>query len=808
MLKKLLKFGGSSIADAVNIKHVSTIIKKQNENINLSIVVSAFKGITDLLNKLAISASNGKNIESLFLALENKNIEIIKNLFQENSDKTLTTINVLSRELKNDLSEIYETRSLSLKCLDKITSYGELYSVCIISNFLNEIGISAEPLDAREVILTDDHFGNAYVHYQRSYDRIRAYCKHREKLQVITGFLGATEKKDTTTLGRSGSDYSASIFGAALNVDLIEIWTDVNGILSANPHIVPEATTVPHLTYEEAMELAHAGAKVIFPPTMIPALHKKIPIVIKNTFNPNYPGSLITNERKIDEEKVVGISSLSDISLIRLQGAGMIGMKGLIGRIFTSLAKEKINIILVSQTFSEHSICFAIDPKVVTQAITTLEEEFNFELKKHMIDAVKVEEHLSLVAVVGEGMRNTPGISGKIFGILGNEKINVVAIAQGSSERNISFIVEDKNVKKTVKALHEEFFNPRELGMDIFIAGVGIVGSELLKILHQIKPNKINIKGIASSKKMIVSKKSISPESAEKQLSKSKEKMDLFSFIKTEGDSKLKKIFVDCTASEELSEKYNEIIESGFSIVTANKIANTMNQKYYNQIRKSVVKHDVGFYYETNVGAGLPVISTLKNLIKTGDKIISIEGIFSGTLSYLFNTITPEIPFSELVRKAWEKGYTEPDPRNDLSGMDVARKLLILVRETGFELALSNIQIETLLPEGSDKLKSIEDFITHLSKFDGEMKSRLENALSNGKLLRYVGKFDGKHAGVSLMKTEKQHPFSTLEGSENIFIFKTNRYNNQPLIIKGHGAGASVTAAGVLSDIQTCLNSN
>ena len=806
MKSKLLKFGGSSIADADKIGKVTAIIINQSKYSKITVVVSALGGVTDLLKSLAEKALKGVDDSSTFHYLKNKHSTCIQTLFQGNHNKIQSKIDLYFHELKTNLISITKEKQLIPESLDKILSFGELCSATILAEYLTLKGVPSEPLDAREVVLTDDHFGNAHVHYQRSCGQIRAYFKHRKKIQIITGFLGSTEKKETTTLGRSGSDYSASIFGSALNAGSIEIWSDVNGILSADPKIVPESTTIPHLTYEEAMELAHAGAKVIFPPTMIPALYKKIPIVIKNTFNPNHPGSLITIERKLDEEKVVGISSLSDISLIRLQGAGMIGMKGLIGRIFTSLSKEKINIILVSQTFSEHSICFAIDPIVVSNAINTLKEEFNFELKKHMIDNIKVEEHLSLVAVVGEGMRHTPGISGKIFGILGNEKINVVAIAQGSSERNISFIVEDDNVDKTIKVLHEEFFSPQNTGVDIFILGVGTVGSELLNILNQIKPDNINLKGIASTKKLLINDKPINPKSAEEFLSTSKEKMNLKTFLKTGEKFTQKRIFIDCTASMELSKKYIKIIENGFSIVTANKIANTLDQNYYNQIRKSVVKHDVSFFYETNVGAGLPVISTLKNLIKTGDEIISIEGVFSGTLSYLFNTITPEIPFSELVKKAWKKGYTEPDPRNDLSGMDVARKLLILIRETGIELELSDVQIETLLPEGSDKLKSVEDFITHLSKFDGEMKSRLENALSNGKLLRYVGKFDGKHAAVSLMKTEKHHSFSTLEGSENIFSFKTKRYNSQPLIIRGHGAGASVTAAGVFSDIQNCIN--
>ena len=805
MALKILKFGGSSIADVKRIKNVAAIIQQQRQDSELAIIISALGGVTNRLIILAETAARGEMFDSPFQKVVKHHSQVIDKLFPLNDQGIRCQLDDYFDELKSDLSLLSEKNQLPAQAQDKILSYGELLSTTIISQLLSQKNIHSEQLDARKVVLTDDNFGNAFVHYQKSYNRIRAYYQSRKKLQIITGFLGATEHGQTTTLGRSGSDYSASIFGAALNASSIEIWTDVNGILSANPTIVKNARTIPHLTYEEAMELAHAGARVIFPPTMIPAKYKQIPIVIKNTFATDNPGSFISETREIKNETIVGISSLSGIALLRLQGAGMVGMKGMIGRVFSSLAKEKINIMLVSQAFSEHSVCFAVNPNLVKNAISSLENEFDFEMKNRYIDRIRIEDNLSMVAVVGEGMRHTPGISGKVFGRLGAEKINIIAIAQGSSERNISFIVEDQDVDRSLLALHDEFFSDSKPGADLYLAGVGTVGSELLSILDKLTPDEIQLKGVASSRKMVLSDQFIDPEKAVEQLQKSGDDHDLDAFLAGGSSQNREKIFVDCTASASVSKQYSRILEKGFSIVTANKIANTLNQDYYQSIRVSAAENGVHFYYEANVGAGLPVISTLQNLVNTGDKITKIEGVFSGTLSYLFNTITPEIPFSKLVRDAKDMGYTEPDPRQDLNGLDVARKLLILARETGAKLELDNIKIESLLPFGSESIESVEDFLEHLTKFDDNMKSRLEKAKSENKKLRFIGKFEDGKASVALEAIGKEHPFYELQGSENIIAFHTDRYSDLPLVIKGTGAGAAVTAAGVLGDIQQCL---
>ncbi len=803
MAKKLLKFGGSSIATATQIKHVSEIIKAQVTDHELAIVVSAIGGVTDQLNDLAAKAGDGELNDELFASLIDRHTKLLADL--NCCEDTRCCIHNLFSDLHSDLSQIAHSRANTPKNLDKILSYGELASTTIIADYLNQNGIHAESLDARQVVLTDDHFGHAYVHYQRTYDRIRSFCKHRDAIQIITGFLGANEFGETTTIGRSGSDYSASIFGAALNVEEIEIWTDVNGILTADPTIVNDAKTISHLTYEEAMELAHAGAKVIFPPTMIPAKYKKIPIRIKNTQDPSHVGSLVTHSRKINGEKAVGISSLSGISLLRFQGAGMVGVHGVNSRIFSALAKEKISVLLVSQAFSEHATCFAVDPKLVNKAIAALEAEFAVEMKHHYIDPIRIEENLSMVAVVGEGMRSTPGISGQVFGRLGDEQINIIAIAQGSSMRNISFIVSDEEVDHAIRTLHNEFFNPVSCRLNLYLFGVGTVGQELISILQDIDEDQICVKGVANSKKLILNDNGFGLNRINDRLHASEVSFDLDAFFQSVSTESGKKVIVDCTASDSFSKQYGQMMDKGFSIVTANKIANTLDYQFYKSLRETAAERGVPFYYEANVGAGLPVISTLKNLLSSGDEIISIEGIFSGTLSYLFNTLTSEIAFSKLVRDAKSQGFTEPDPRQDLNGMDVARKLLILARETGAEMEISDIKIESLLPEGSDAFDSVNDFLDHLSQFDGEMKAQVEAADGCEEKLRYIGKYENGEASVSLQSVSSDHPFYELQGSDNIIAFRTKRYSDQPLVIKGAGAGAAVTAAGVLGDIYQCL---
>ena len=805
MKLKIIKFGGSSIADAKKIRHVSDLVKIHSKKSNLAIVVSAIGGITNILNNIAEKAIKKISCEQEFHDLVSKHLEIINNLFPKNKEKVQkefdSSLTLLKSQVENAKKEVFERSEY----FDTILCFGEIFSSSIISNFFSNYGIPSEQLDSRKVILTDDNFGQAFVHYQKTFNLIRNYFKTKKKTQIITGFIGANSDGETTTLGRNGSDYSASIFGAALNASAIEIWTDVDGILSANPKIVETAKPIPYMTYEEAMELAHAGAKVIFPPCMVPALYKNIPIYIKNTFNPNYPGSKIGKQRNLDNNSVIGISSLSDISLVLLQGAGLVSVKGTIGRIFSSLAQKNINIILISMAFSEHSVCFAIKPKYDDVSIRALRTEFKNEIARKQIDKIKLEKNLSLVAVVGEGMRQNPGISGRVFSTLGLHKISIIAIAQGSSERNISFIVKKTDAKNTLNTLHREFFQKKDEETHIYLVGVGEIGLELLRIIRELKTEKFIVAGIANSKKMFLGKIDLKRVSID--ILSSSENFDLKKFVSKKSLISKNNIFVDCTASKFIAKSYSDIINKGFSIVTANKIANTLDYNYYRELRVQVNENKSKFLYETNVGAGLPIISALQGLIMSGDKIVEIEGVLSGTLSYLFNNFSAKTPFSRLVKDANEKGFTEPDPRDDLSGTDVGRKLLILCREIGEQMEMNDIKIQTLLPEKSDSMPTLNKFFSHLSKIDDKMKKLISNAQEKSEKLRYIAKYKDGKGTVSLQAINKNHPFFNLKGTDNIISIKTLRYSIQPLVIKGPGAGASVTASGVLNDIQNCIKS-
>ena len=792
---KILKFGGSSVKTTERIERVVQLISSEHP---CGVVISAFGGITDQLIQLIACAERGADYNNDLQFFFDRHRKTIHNLHLE-KEILFSTVQKIEDELGVTLSTITNQKKCTPQLKDAALSVGERLSANIITEACIEKGIYAAYLDARKVILTDDHFGSAFVHYQKSYNNIRNEWKDESKTRIITGFIGATESGETTTFGRSGSDYTASIFGAALDVKEIEIWTDVNGILSADPNVVFDAKTISHITYEEAMELAHAGAKVIFPPTMIPALYKSIPIRIKNTFEPDNPGTAITQDRLRDDHFAVGISSLYNVSLIRFQGAGMVGRFGVIGRVFDALAKKKINIILVSQVFSEHSICFAIQPAEVDLAESLLKEEFSFELKNHFIDSIKIENDLSLIAVVGEGMRHTPGISGKLFSVLGEKNVNVIAIAQGSSERNISFIIKNDEVKSAIRSLHQYIFSDNAI-INVFIAGVGLVGSDLIRLIQD--NNSINICGIMNSRKMILNPSGLDPQHYLEELENG-DTADLESFISSVSQS-LNSVFVDVTSSPAIAEKTANILKKGISVVSASKLANAMNQDYYDSIRENSEAAGALFKYETNVGAGLPIIETLQTLLITGDAVEKIEGIMSGTLSYLFSQFDGSIPFSELVKSAQENGYTEPDPRDDLNGVDVGRKILILARETGAQLELEDVSIQSLIPENMDPTISIDEFLEQLSKYDDQFLNMYTSASQEDKVLRYIATWDGQNATVELKAVGIKNPFYHQNGRENFIVFTTKRYKDTPMIIKGHGAGAEVTAAGVLGDILKC----
>ena len=814
---KILKFGGSSVGNAERILNVIEIIKKSlQSDKKTAVIFSAFQGITDDLLRMSQAAASGNNIyQDLFKKLEEKHLQITQQLVGvKNQGNILAHLKLGLNELEDVLHGVYLVKELSPRTQDFILSFGERFSSYIIASAIAERKIKCEYLDSRKLIKTDESFGSAKVDFGATNSNIRKYFKAHDNLQIITGFIASTANNETTTLGRGGSDYSASIFAAALRAKEIEIWTDVDGVLTADPKKVKKAFPLHNLTYEEAMELSHFGAKVIHPPTMHPALEKKIPIRIKNTFNPAFEGTLINGKSTPNNFAIKGISSIDDIALIRIQGSGMVGVAGIAQRIFAALAAKKINIIMITQASSEHSLCIAVLPKFAANAKKVLHDEFHYEIKERLINDPVVESNLSIIAVVGENMRRTPGISGRVFQALGKNGINIVAIAQGSSELNISAVIGRENEAKALNALHDAFFLSIAKTVNMFIVGTGLIGGTLIRqIQHQeeflAKEYLLNIKiiALANRSKMLIDKNSIDSSGWESRIQNNGVKTNLDLFI-----SEMKRfnlpnsIFVDCTASENVADKYLEILNSSISVVTPNKRANSKNYKYYEQLKYSALKHNVKFLYETNVGAGLPIINTINDLVSSGDKVLKIEGVLSGTLSYLFSSFTKGKLFSDIVKEAKEKGYTEPDPREDLNGLDVARKLLIMAREIGLKLELKDIKVESLIPKPAEKSKSVDDFFLKLKEHDHEFEDRRKKAEQKGNVLRYIAKLENGKAEISLKEVDDKHPFYSLSGSDNIFAFTTKHYLNMPIVIKGPGAGADVTSAGVFADIIRISN--
>ena len=627
------------------------------------------------------------------------------------------------------------------------------------------------------------------------------------------GFIASTEDNVTTTLGRGGSDYTAAIVAAALNAKEIMIYTDVNGVMTADPRKVKKAFSLREMTYEEAMEMSHFGAKVLHPPTVRPALDKKIPIRICNTFQPGFPGTLIKVQSN-DQKPVKGISSISNISLVSIQGSGMIGVTGIAGRIFSCLAREKVNIILITQASSEHSITFAVNPADTQIACRAIEEEFKFERNNGLIDEPNVENDLCVVAVIGSNMKNAIGISGRTFRALGANGISVRAIAQGSSELNISSVIQKNDETKALNALHEAFFLSDLKAVHLFLVGTGLIGSTLLKQIERQQPYlkenlkmEVRLNGIINTRKMAINPDGIPVPEWFNALADSNEVSDLQSFInKIKEENLTNSIFVDCTASEKPIEFYKDLLQSSISIVTPNKIANSSSLADYIEYRKLAQKHGVQFMYETNVGAGLPIIGTLNDLMRSGDEIIKIEAVLSGSLSYIFNTFNENKSFSEVVAEAKNKGFTEPDPRDDLSGKDVARKVLILSREIGIPIEMEDIDIENILPEDCINAPDIESFFEALQANDEHFAKLNEQAKKEGKVLRFLAGISKEKASVSLKAVDRNDPFYSLSGSDNMVVFTTERYKERPLVVKGPGAGAEVTAAGVFSEIISIAN--
>jgi aspartokinase/homoserine dehydrogenase 1 len=809
---KILKFGGTSVGSVQSISTVLEILKAESAGGQKPIaVVSAMSGITNLLVDMAERAAAGKEFTAQLAELENRHFEVVKGLLDiAQQNPVFTRLKIYFNQLEDLLQGVFILRELTPKTRDMILSYGERCSALMISR----IALARIPdvvfVDATEVVKTDSNFGQAKINTDLTDLMIQSlYNQHNNKLLLVTGFIGSNEEGQVTTLGRGGSDYTASIFAAALNASEIQIWTDVNGMMTADPRIVTKAFSLAELTYTEAMELSYFGAKVIYPPTMIPAFLKQIPIVIKNTFDVRFPGTVISNSRKPTTLAIKGISSINRVSIINLLGSGMVGKAGFSGRLFSLLAREQINVILITQSSSEHSITFAVNPDDSIRARTLIEQEFELEILAKKLDTPVIENHLSILAIVGENMRQTPGISGKLFHALGRNGVNVRAIAQGSSEYNISVIISEHHLAKALNAVHDAFFVDLNKTLNVFCLGTGNIGKTLFKQLREHtgflrEHNRIQVKivGMANTRKMVFDPNGLSLERWSEHLEQHGIPSSLEEFVNTMKGMNLPNcVFIDNTASPNPIAFYKGIFESNISVVTCNKIGNSGPYSQYKDFRETALAHGVDFFYETNVGAGLPIIRTLKDLMGSGDRVRRIEAILSGTISFIFNNFKGDANFHDVVKMAQEKGYTEPDPRDDLRGTDFMRKVLILARDAGYVMEPSDVEIKSILPEACINATSVDDFYASLLEQNDYFNNLKKQAEENNKVLRYVGKLENGKASISLEMVDDSHPFYMLSGADNIIAFFTDRYYERPMVVKGPGAGAEVTAAGVFADL-------
>ena len=814
---RVLKFGGSSVSSPDRIRDVRKIVLQTATRERVVVVVSAFQNVTNQLLECAQLASKGdQSYHALFGRIADRHKEAVDALVGKSKRKGIhAAVDELLNELKDALHGIYLLRFSPARALDLTASFGERLSALIIAAHFRQTQPS-EFVDARHLVVTDEQFTRATVLFEETNKRIRAYFKQlsgdkKQVIPIVTGFLGSTEDGRTTTIGRNGSDYSAAIFGAALNASVIEIWTDVDGILSADPRAVPSSFVIPQMTYEEAMELSYFGAKVLHSATIAPAVAKKIPLLIKNTLNPDAPGTLIS-ERADDWEGVAkGITSVDDIALLTLRGMNMVGVPGTSERLFSALASHKVNVILISQASSEHTICFAISKADVPAARRAVAKEFHFELQSKLTSLDEKPDQ-SIIAIVGEGMKGTPGVAGKVFQALGRNNINITAIAQGASEQNISFVIGSVQRNRALNVIHQAFFE-RAKRLAVIVVGVGNIGGTLLRQLHQQRAFlhaqgfNVQVCGIADSKKYVLSPEGIDLRSWREQLTNSKYVSRPNEFARQIARLEFTNaVLVDCTASSEVVNAYPDFVKANLHIVTPNKKANVLPWKQYKELMDLMQRRQKYFLYEANVGAGLPVISTLNDLIASGDQIVKIEGIFSGTLSYLFNHFDGTRPFSGFVQEAHQLGYTEPDPRDDLSGEDVARKLLILGRQLGMKMDMKDIRVENLVPPKLRKGTFSKEFFARYAKHDLLIQRRLQNARLRGAVLRYVGTLQGNAAFAGLKEIPLNHPFAATKGSDNIIAFTTHRYARTPLVVQGPGAGADVTAMGVFSDLLKLLH--
>jgi len=813
---RVLKFGGTSLATPDRLREVVRIVLDSAHRERAVVVVSAFEGVTDLLLDLARRAEGGDASHAAgYKELRARHRSALDALFLERPPRSVARpVDAMLDELGEVLHGIHLLRDCSRHSLDLVASFGERLSAATLAGLLRR-SHPATAVDARSLIVADDDAEPAAVLFEETERAVRARLRKidreagsgRKPIPVITGFIASTPRGRTVTLGRNGSDYTAAIVGAAAKASRIEIWTDVDGVMSADPRAVPEAFVLPELTYEEAMEMSYFGAGVLHTAALAPAMARGIPIHIKNTFAPDRPGTKISAGAPGAAEVAKGISSIDGVTLLTLRGPGMVGVPGTAERMFRALAAARVNVILISQASSEHTVCFAVAGGQAERARRAIGDAFRLELRQEHL-TLDVSPEQTVVAVVGEGMKGTPGVAGKVFGALGRHHVNVSAIAQGASERNISFVTDTGDKTRALKVIHQAFFEKRKR-LQLFVMGTGNVGRELVQ---QIRTQRavllgrgldLRVCGVANSRQYLLSEFGIDLEGWEDDLAASRERLDLRELPRIiDGLGFTNVALVDCTASAAVVRAYPDFVRADMHVITPNKLANVLPWRRYRALLDLLETRQKHFLYEANVGAGMPVISTLGDLIASGDTIRRIEGIFSGTLSYLFNRFTGVEPFSGLVREAHDLGYTEPDPREDLSGQDVARKLLIFARLLGRKMDLRGIRVENLVPARLRRGPVGADFYDRLGDaVDGKLRRSVEAARSKAFVLRYVGSLTAKEAFAGLQQFPADHPFAAIRGSDNVIAFTTDRYSRTPLVLQGPGAGAQVTAMGVFSDI-------
>lgn len=811
---KVLKFGGTSVADSKSLSHVVEIIKNSKDQRQL-VVVSALGGITNLLVQMAENASSGKaNFQETIQIIEERHLNPILHFIPvTNQSEVISFLKSQLNELEELIESMHTLRELTPKSLAKVCSYGEILSSKIIFHILKHTNFDVVLKDSRELLFTHEVNEREVVNHQKSKQACVSFLSNNSsQIILVPGFIASDQNGKITTLGRGGSDYTASLLANYLNASSLEIWTDVSGMYTANPNLVFQALPIPRLSYHEAMELSHFGAKVIYPPTLQPLIEREIPILIKNTFDAAAEGTRIDSNGTSDGVNatvVKGVSHIEKVALINLEGSGMIGIPGFSKRLFECLSLKKINIIMITQASSEHSICIGVRMEDAAEAKKAIDSQFEFEISLSRVDPAKVELNMTNIAVVGDNMKKHQGISGKLFSSLGANNINIKAIAQGASERNISIIIDEHNTQKALNTIHESFFETQNKELNLFITGVGNVGGKLLEQINQQRDYllenlrlKVRVISLSNSRKMILSDTPIELDHWREDLKNSSQKADRQVFFDHIKKLNLRNsIFVDNTANEDIAAEYNRFLEHNIGVVTCNKIACASTLSNYKELKKTARKFGTPFLFETNVGAGLPVIDTLNNLIASGDEIHKIQAILSGSLNFVFNKFTSKNSFESVVKSAQKEGYTEPDPKIDLSGVDVARKILILARESGFELNLEDIENQSFLPQEVLDTTSNEEFFAGLNKYESHFQSILAMANDKNCRLKYVAQLEGGKASVGLQEIDSTHDFYNLEGSDNIILFYTNRYKNQPLIVKGAGAGAEVTAGGIFGDI-------